>query len=314
MHAWRERLLKIHCILAAFSPYGWVNDTVGFVVHSLLFAPYFSWKKSHANHHSWTGNLENDEVWVPSIVVDDPKRVKDTETMDKLYGSNPWYAAIGSILVMFTVGWPFYLTFNATGHKVQHGEVMSHFVPSSPIFKGLPAWKVHLSTAGIVAALFLVVNLVQLYGLWVIARVYLLPLSVVFFFLTSITFMHHTDESLPFWRDSEGWTWIRGAAMSTIDRSMGEFMDRKLHHISDTHVCHHIFSRIPFYHAREATTHIQRELGPLYRRAPSASFWDYMRDLYVNLRDCNALVKSDDKPFGLWWWTRKTATQTVKSD
>ena len=58
-------------------------------------------------------------------------------------------------------------------------------------------------------------------------------------------------------------TWLRGA-LCTVDRSFGRLMDRTLHHITDTHVCHHLFSKMPFYHAEEATVHIKRVLGPYY--------------------------------------------------
>lgn len=280
----------------------------------MLLAPYFSWKKSHANHHSWTGNLEHDEVWVPSTVIED-SRASDKQLMDKLYGRAHWLKAASSMLVMATVGWPFYLAFNATGHKVPHGQVMSHFVPSSPIFKGLPAWKVHLSTAGIVAWLCVVAKLIDWFGLWVMMRVYVLPISVVFFFLTSLTFLQHTDEKLPFWRDGDGWTWIKGAAMGTIDRSMGEWMDRRLHYITSTHVCHHMFSYIPFYHAREATAVIAKELGPLYCKSESSSLWGYMCDLFNNLRVCNAMVKLEHKPEGLrWYMESQSDSNAVKND
>jgi omega-6 fatty acid desaturase (delta-12 desaturase) len=36
------------------------------------------------------------------------------------------------------------------------------------------------------------------------------------------------------------------------------------HHIGSTHVTHHLFSRIPHYHAVEATRHVKAALGPLY--------------------------------------------------
>ena len=43
--------------------------------------------------------------------------------------------------------------------------------------------------------------------------------------------------------------WLRGA-LCTVDRSFGWLLNRTLHHITDTHVCHHLFSKMPFYHAQ----------------------------------------------------------------
>lgn len=34
----------------AFSPQAWVNDTVGWIFHSALLVPYFSWKYTHASY------------------------------------------------------------------------------------------------------------------------------------------------------------------------------------------------------------------------------------------------------------------------
>ncbi|GJT85654.1 delta(12) fatty acid desaturase-like protein [Tanacetum coccineum] len=49
----------------AFSEYQWIDDTVGFILHSALFTPYFSWKYSHRNHHANTNSIDNDEVYIP---------------------------------------------------------------------------------------------------------------------------------------------------------------------------------------------------------------------------------------------------------
>lgn len=49
----------------AFSDYQLVDDVLGLVLHSALLVPYFSWKYSHRRHHSNTGSMERDEVFVP---------------------------------------------------------------------------------------------------------------------------------------------------------------------------------------------------------------------------------------------------------
>lgn len=62
-----------------------------------------------------------------------------------------------------------------------------------------------------------------------------------------ITLLQHTHPSLPHYNDKE-WEWLRGA-LSTVDRSYG-LLDIVFHHIADTHVCHHLFSAMPHYHAQ----------------------------------------------------------------
>lgn len=91
---------------------------------------------------------------------------------------------------------------------------------------------------------------------------YLVPYMVVNYHLVLITYLQHTDVYMPHFRGAE-WNWLRGA-LCTVDRSFGAVLDHTFHHITDTHVCHHIFSKMPFYHAQEATEHIKRVLGPYY--------------------------------------------------
>lgn len=45
------------------------------------------------------------------------------------------------------------------------------------------------------------------------------------------------------------WDWLRGA-LSTVDRSCGPLLDMAFHHVTETHVCHHLFPSIPHYHAQ----------------------------------------------------------------
>lgn len=77
------------------------------------------------------------------------------------------------------------------------------------------------------------------------------------------TWLHHTDESIPH-LGLESFTWLRGA-LSTVDRPYPWILDHCHHRIGSTHVCHHLFSKIPHYHAHEATECMKPVLGCLYR-------------------------------------------------
>nr|GFA90798.1 delta(12) fatty acid desaturase DES8.11-like [Tanacetum cinerariifolium] len=66
----------------AFSEYQWIDDTVGFILHSALFTPYFSWKYSHRNHRVNTNSLDNDEVYIP-------KRKSKVRTYSKILNNPP---------------------------------------------------------------------------------------------------------------------------------------------------------------------------------------------------------------------------------
>ena len=82
-----------------------------------------------------------------------------------------------------------------------------------------------------------------------------------------ITFLQHTDPLLPHYRANE-FTFPRGA-LSTYDRNLlgdlGSVMAwiaaTCTHGISETHVAHHVHSKIPHYHAWEATYALRARLA-----------------------------------------------------
>lgn len=86
-------------------------------------------------------------------------------------------------------------------------------------------------------------------------RTYLVPYLWVNHWLVLITFLQHTDPLLPHYRAPE-FTFARGA-LATLDRSllgdlgcaMAAIGAHATNGISETHVLHHISSKIPHYHA-----------------------------------------------------------------
>lgn len=107
-------------------------------------------------------------------------------------------------------------------------------------------------------------------------------------FLVAITFLQHTDASMPHY-DNKTWTFARGAT-ATIDRDLG-FIDTHLFHdIIGTHVCHHLVSTIPFYHAEEASKHIRRVMGQHYRADVKTPFWTAF---WRNQRSCKFVEETE---------------------
>ena len=99
---------------------------------------------------------------------------------------------------------------------------------------------------------------------------YLIPYMITNLHLVLITYLQHTDVFSPHFRNKE-WTWFRGA-LCTIDRSFGPVLDHTFHHITDTHVVHHLFPQIPHYNLVEATDAVKPVLGDYYRE-PKKSGW-----------------------------------------
>jgi omega-6 fatty acid desaturase / acyl-lipid omega-6 desaturase (Delta-12 desaturase) len=109
--------------------------------------------------------------------------------------------------------------------------------------------------------------------------------------LVAITYLQHTDPSLPHYKP-ETWTFARGAA-ATIDREFG-FVGRHLFHgIIETHVLHHYVSTIPFYHADEATEAIKPVMGKHYRSDVENGSWGFIRSLWRSARWCQWVEPSE---------------------
>jgi len=255
-----------------------VNDIVGFIVHSALLTPYFSWQITHAKHHRRTNHLTDGESWVPSAGNPESKRAK-------WFKSHP--GNIFRIVLVWTIGWWVYLLNNDTGARKNKGQ--SHFNPKARgLFAPKDEWKVRASNAGMVAAASVLAYLCKVYGCGQMAALYLAPQMIVNIYLTCITFMQHTHEHVPHYDDKE-WTWLRGG-LATVDRSLGVWFDRRVHHITDSHVCHHLFSDMPFYGAKEATPYIKEHCGKYYRQHVStfagSVYLGFWRDFYNTMKQC----------------------------
>jgi omega-6 fatty acid desaturase (delta-12 desaturase) len=104
----------------------------------------------------------------------------------------------------------------------------------------------------------------------------------------AITFLQHTDASMPHY-NNKTWTFARGAT-ATIDRDLG-FIDTHLFHdIIGTHVCHHLVSTIPFYHAGEASIHIKKVMGAHYKADTKTGFWTAF---WKNQRTCKFVEETE---------------------
>merc|ERR1719379_1593479 len=56
------------CGHGAFSDNRFIQDLVGYVLHTALLVPYFSWQHSHAVHHANTNHITKGETHVPYVV------------------------------------------------------------------------------------------------------------------------------------------------------------------------------------------------------------------------------------------------------
>lgn len=124
--------------------------------------------------------------------------------------------------------------------------------------------------------------------------------------------LQHTDSYIPHHRENASKTpeeaWLRGA-IATVDRSCGWFLDWCFHHIADTHVTHHLFHEIPFYHAQEATAALRKKLGPYYLRDETPFFtalWNSWNSCRFIEDEGDVVFYSDSKTLNAGFSSKKT--------
>jgi len=290
-------VLAHECGHQSFSPSKTLNDTVGWFCHSLLLVPYFSWKISHGKHHKATGNMERDMVFLPRTREEHASRTGALlHEMHELMEETP-IATLSSMITQQIGGWPAYLFLNVTGHNNHSKQIegkgvgkkngdgsVNHFLPSSPLYEKKDEYLILLSDLGLLLVAAGLFAVGRTYGLANLFVWYFAPYLWVNHWLVAITFLQHTDPSLPHYT-GDAWTFTRGAA-ATIDREFG-FIGRQLFHgIIETHVLHHYISTIPFYHADEATEAIKKVMGSHYRADVRGGSLGFLAALYSNARWC----------------------------
>ncbi|KAI9849405.1 MAG: Oleate hydroxylase fah12 [Thelocarpon superellum] len=291
-------VLAHECGHQSFSPSKTLNDTVGWICHSLLLVPYFSWKISHGKHHKATGNVERDMVFVPKSrerYSSDLGRL--SHELSELMEDTPIATAL-QLLTQQLGGWVWYLLTNVTGHTFHErqsegrgkgkrngwGGRVNHFDPASPLYEAKDAKLILLSDLGLAIVGGTLFALGQTYGWSNLLVWYFVPYMWVNHWLVAITYLQHTDPSLPHY-EASAWTFTRGAS-ATIDREFG-FIGRHIFHgIIETHVLHHFVSTIPFYHADEATEAIKPVMGRHYRSNVEGGSLGFLASMWRSARMC----------------------------
>ena len=171
-------VLAHECGHQSFSPSKVLNDTVGWICHSALLVPYFSWKISHGKHHKATGNMERDMVHVPKTREAYATRIgKLAHELTELTEETPIFTAL-HLVGQQLAGWPLYIFTNTTGHDNHERQPegrgkgkkngffggVNHFDPSSPLYEAKDAKLVLLSDLGLGIAVSILVMLGRTYG------------------------------------------------------------------------------------------------------------------------------------------------------
>ncbi|MEO1132328.1 MAG: fatty acid desaturase [Cyanobacteria bacterium J06639_1] len=251
---WALFVVGHDCGHGSFSRSKKLNHFIGHLTHTVILVPFHGWRISHRTHHANTGSIENDESWYPV------GRAK--------YEEMTWYEKLMRFYLLL-FAYPLYL------FKRSPGKSGSHFNPNSPLFRPHEKWDVLTSSALWIAMVAGLAAMTFQWGWLFLLKYYIGPYVVFVIWLDLVTFLHHTEDDIPWYRGKD-WFFLKGA-LSTIDRDYGIF--NNIHHNIGTHVAHHIFLGIPHYNLKRATEAIKPILGRYYRKSEEPIWRSFYRSV-----------------------------------
>jgi len=266
-----------------------VNNTIGYLLHSYLLIPYFAWRQTHHAHHKATASMERDENYVPytrsRFGLPEEKNATHAD-YSEIFEETPIYTLF-RMFVMQGFGWWIYLSQNTMGSPM-YPPGTNHFTPSSPLFKKEQRNAIIMSNIGISTMAAILIYKGREFFFWY----YLIPYVFVNHWIVMFTFLHHSDPTIPHYRQGE-WSFLRGAA-ATVDRPLLGWMGRFFfHNISHDHVAHHFFLRAPFYNGPEITKAVRKVLGDDYNYDSTPTFYA----LYRSFTQCLFIEDEGDIVF-----------------
>ncbi|KAF7588186.1 hypothetical protein BBP40_006093 [Aspergillus hancockii] len=282
-------VLGHECGHGAFSPSPRINDAVGWVVHSALFTPFFTWRSLHKQHHLYTNNLQKDYNYIPLPRATFAAKLGiHPEEIEELTADAP-IVTLFHIIVHQTFGWLVYMTgcLRLTLRNMGRPRGTWRWWRENAV-RALLALHSHWDIWTIMASdigLGLTTS-----GLWYLAKrvgfptmffLYIVPCLWVNHWYIAITYLHHIHPDVPKY-DQSDWTFLKGS-LGTVDRDFGAIGRFFFHNIIDYHVVHHLFPQIPFYHAKEATNAIIPLIGDNYIEDREIS---YLGGLWQAFTDC----------------------------
>nr|AAO23565.1 delta 12 fatty acid desaturase [Phaeodactylum tricornutum] len=310
-------VLAHECGHGAFSKNRSLQDAVGYIIHSIMLVPYFSWQRSHAVHHQYTNHMELGETHVPDRAdKEGEKSLALRQFMLDSFGKDKGMKAYGGLqsFLHLIVGWPAYLLIGATGGPDRG--MTNHFYPnplSTPtqpkkeLFPGNWKEKVYQSDIGIAAVVGALIAWTATSGLAPVMALYGGPLIVINAWLVLYTWLQHTDTDVPHF-SSDNHNFVKGA-LHTIDRPYDKLdpwgiIDFLHHKIGTTHVAHHFDSTIPHYKAQIATDAIKAKFPEVYLYDPTP----IPQAMWRVAKGCTAVEQRGDA----WVWKNEGIEDLVE--
>lgn len=183
-------VLGHECGHHAFSNNNFLNESLGYILHTALLVPYFSWQWSHHVHHMKCNHLTLGETHVP-LPKENPKS-KIYLQLREIIGVESF--SIYQVFNILTIGWPMYLLFGFTGGPARG--FTSHFFVPNKLFPKDKLLKVGISNLGLAFTIYLLYLWAQATSFTEVLAVYIGPYLVVNAYLTGITFLQHVNNEI----------------------------------------------------------------------------------------------------------------------
>ena len=264
-------MIQHDCCHGAFFRHKGANDWVGRAIGVVTMTPYDYWRRTHAIHHSTSGNL-------------DRRGIGDVDTLTvREYRARPYWARLKyrlyrNPLVMFALG-PAYLF------------LLRQRLPVGFMRGGWQPWVSTQATNAAIAAIATAL-------IWAIgAKAFFLVHLPIMLIAASVGvwlfYVQHQFEDT-FWRENRDWSFHEAALHGSSHYDLPLILRWFTANIGIHHV-HHLCSRIPYYHLPLVLRDIPdlRRIGRLTLfeslRCVRLVLWDERRGRLVPFHDAGAM-------------------------
>jgi omega-3 fatty acid desaturase (delta-15 desaturase) len=259
--AWGLFVIGHDCGHGSFSNYPIINNIFGTIAHSIIFVPYYPWKRSHYYHHLYHNHKDNDKShpWLTN-----------KEFKDYPYISRKLLPSIIGPVIGFWV----YLYYGIDRDGC-------HIIPFGKLYKNTSIKQKLECVSSVICIIMWYLFLYWYFGSnYDIFINYGMINIVCFYWLFCVTyFQHHIENTTVY--TSDNFSFINGA-FETVDRKIGYKIDDMHYNITDCHIVHHLFFKdIPHYHLTEANNSM-RNIPELNKRMKFVDHSHYPSKYFVD--------------------------------
>jgi omega-3 fatty acid desaturase (delta-15 desaturase) len=248
------------CGHGSFSKRNWENMMGGYISHSFLLVPFYSWKLSHHKHHAFHGCVENDESHVPM-----PKKQFLAFLKQHQHYTLSQKLRLQLYKLLHSAGLSF-IMYLFISNIFQQDKSMNHFNVNSPLMRE-HRFGVTASILGVLVMIGILAYVAVKTSLLFVAYLYVVPWLIYNFLFLFVTYLQHSSDD-NFWFYEKDWHFLKGA-LQTMDYDYGRVcgpLFTFLHHgIARYHVTHHLNYKVPHYNLKKAHQAIEHSLGETYR-------------------------------------------------